>query len=176
MSGRPTLADQCRSPPLGSTTASWIFPARFAVLALFKQVVGNFYLPFGDESAAAADLDRRHRPALKFGRGTEIARPSHCYALHDVQHVVTLLGYAAALAAARGDEELRTLCAAGEERLARHERAVRDAIVALGARPDDAIAPAVPSAAGRIGQRIAAAGGALGEWVDRRSIARRAAS
>src|SRR4051794_23918006 len=98
------------------------------------------------------------------------------YALHDVQHVVTLLAYVAGLAAARGDEELRALCAAGEERLARHERAVRDAIVALGARPDDAVAPAVPSPAGRVGQRLAAGAGALGEWVDRRAIARRAAS
>ena len=95
------------------------------------------------------------------------------YALLDVQHVITLLGYAAALAAARGDEELRALCAAGEERLARHERPLRDAIVTLGTRPDEAIGPAVPSAAGRVGQRVAAGAGAFGEWVDRRAIARR---
>src|SRR5215210_3594920 len=73
-------------------------------------------------------------------------------------------------AAARGDEELRALCAAGEERLARHERPLRDAIVTLGTRPDEAIAPAVPSAAGRVGQRVAAGAGAFGEWVDRRAI------
>jgi len=95
------------------------------------------------------------------------------YALHDVQHVVTLLAYLGALAGARGDEELRALCAAGEERLAVHERAVREAIVALGARPDEAVEPAVPSPVGRVGQRVAAGAGALGEWVDRRSIERR---
>jgi hypothetical protein len=95
------------------------------------------------------------------------------YALHDVQHVVTLLAYVAALAAARGDDELRALCARGEERLSGHERALRDAIVALGVRPDEAIGPAVASAAGRAGQRAAAGLGAFGEWLDRRAAARR---
>jgi len=95
------------------------------------------------------------------------------HALLDVQHVVTLLGYLAALAGARGDDELRAFCAAGEERLAVHERALRDAIVALGGRPDEAVAPAVASAAGRAGQRVAASVGALGEWMDRRAVERR---
>jgi hypothetical protein len=95
------------------------------------------------------------------------------YALLDVQHVMTLLAYIAALAATRGDEELRALCAAGQERLAGHERALRDAIVALGARPDEAVQPAVASAAGRVGQKVAAGAGAFGEWVDRRAVARR---
>jgi hypothetical protein len=155
--------------------------------ALFTAGAADARALLDEASAAMAARDVPVDRAAAFAGKVTSARPSAPdglleynqalrYALHDVQHVVTLLGYAAALAAARGDEELRTLCAAGEERLARHERAVRDAIVALGARPDDAIAPAVPSAAGRIGQRIAAAGGALGEWVDRRSIARRAAS
>jgi hypothetical protein len=98
------------------------------------------------------------------------------YALHDVQHVVTLLSYAAALAGARGDEELRALCASAEERLGVHERALREAIVALGARPDDAVSPAVPSPGGRVGQRVAAGAGALGEWIDRRAVAGRAGS
>jgi hypothetical protein len=95
------------------------------------------------------------------------------YALLDVQHVITLLAYIAALAATRGDEELRALCAAGQERLAGHERALRDVIVALGARPAEAVQPAVASAAGRVGQKVAAGAGAFGEWVDRRAVARR---
>ncbi|HEX2105886.1 MAG TPA: hypothetical protein VHF51_19705 [Solirubrobacteraceae bacterium] len=95
------------------------------------------------------------------------------HALHDVEHVVTLLAYLAALAAARGDEELRALCAEGERRLAAHARELRDAVVALGGRPDEATAPAVASAAGRVGHRAAAALGAFGEWVDRRAVARR---
>ena len=96
------------------------------------------------------------------------------HALLDLQHVVTLLGYLAALAAARGDDELRAACAAGEERLGGHAHALREAIVALGARPDEAVAPAVASAAGRAGHQLAAGMGALGEWVDRRALARRA--
>ncbi|MEA2245731.1 MAG: hypothetical protein QOH46_260, partial [Solirubrobacteraceae bacterium] len=63
-----------------------------------------------------------------------------------------------------------------EERLAAHERAVRGAVIALGAHPDDAIAPADPSLAGRLGQRVAAGAGAIGEWVDRRAAARRRAT
>jgi hypothetical protein len=45
--------------------------------------------------------------------------------------------------------------------------------VALGGRPDEAVAPAVASAAGRAGQRVAASVGALGEWMDRRAVERR---
>jgi hypothetical protein len=58
------------------------------------------------------------------------------YALHDVQHVVMLLAYLAELAAVRGDEELSAMCAGGEQGLAVHERALREAVVALGRRPD----------------------------------------
>jgi hypothetical protein len=95
------------------------------------------------------------------------------FALLDVQHCVTLLGYLAGLAATRGDGELRALCAGWEERLAGHERAVRAAVIALAAHPDDAIAPADPSLSGRLGHRLAAGAGALGEWIDRRSAQRR---
>jgi hypothetical protein len=97
------------------------------------------------------------------------------YAVLDVQHCATLLAYAAALAAARGDEELRALLASWQERLEGHERAVRAAAIALGGRPDDAVAPAIATVPGRLGQRLAASGGALGEWIDRRAAARRAA-
>src|SRR3954466_1918280 len=70
------------------------------------------------------------------------------YAVLDAQHCATLLRYAAALAAARGDEALRARLAGWEERLAGHARAVREAAVALGGRPDDAVAPAIATAAG----------------------------
>jgi hypothetical protein len=130
-------------------------------------------VPAGRAAALAGRLTRA-RP----GSPDELLERNQAlrYALHDVQHVVMLLAYLAALAAARGDEELRALRAAGEERLAVHERAVRDAIVALGGRPDEAVEPAVPSAAVRVGQRVAAGAGALGEWVDRRAIERRGGS
>jgi hypothetical protein len=95
------------------------------------------------------------------------------YALLDVQHCVTLLGYLAGLAGTRGDEPLRDLCAGWQERLAGHEAAVLAAVLALAGRPDDAVAPADPSPTGRVGHRIAAGAGALGEWIDDRAARRR---
>jgi hypothetical protein len=46
-------------------------------------------------------------------------------------------------------------------------------VLALGERPDDAVAPAIATVPGRTGARVAAGGGALGEWIDRRATARR---
>jgi hypothetical protein len=137
--------------------------------------------------AAAAARDVPTRPAAALTGRLTSARPmapDHLlernqalrYAVLDVQHCATLLAYAAALAAARGDEELRALLASWQERLEGHERAVRAAAIALGARPDDAVSPAIPTVPGRLGQRLAASGGALGEWVDRRAAARRGAA
>src|SRR4051794_12390790 len=84
-----------------------------------------------DASAAMAARDVPADRAAAFAGRVASARPTSPdqllernqalrYALHDVQHVVTLLAYLAALAAARGDEELRALCAAGVERMAGH--------------------------------------------------------
>jgi hypothetical protein len=137
------------------------------------------------EATTARDLPTE--PAAAFAGRLASARPPSPdvllernqalrHALLDVQHCTTLLAYLAALAATRGDEPLRALCARWEERLAAHERAVRGAVIALGAHPDDAIAPADPSLAGRLGQRVAAGAGAIGEWVDRRAAARRRAT
>jgi hypothetical protein len=91
------------------------------------------------------------------------------FAALDAQHVVTLLGYVANLASADGDEELHAFCARWERKLRTHERAVRLAAVALGERPDDAIAPADGSPAGRAGAKVNSAIGAFGEWVDGRT-------
>jgi len=138
-----------------------------------------------DAAADARDVPTRPAAALT-GRLTSARpmAPDHLlernqalrYAVLDVQHCATLLAYAAALAAARGDEELRALLASWQERLEGHERAVRAAAIALGGRPDDAVAPAIPTVPGRLGQRLAASGGALGEWIDRRAAARRGAA
>jgi hypothetical protein len=89
-------------------------------------------------------------------------------AVLDVQHCVTLLAYLERLAEADGDDELRRFCAGWERRLRGHERTARAAAVELGRRPDVAILPADRSPAGRAGQRLASAAGAVGEWVDRR--------
>jgi hypothetical protein len=135
-----------------------------------------------EDAAGARDLPTRPAAALA-GRVTSARpiAPDHLldanqavrYAALDVVHCATLLGYAAALAAARGDEALRVLLAGWRERFEGHERAVRAAAIALGARPDDAVAAAIPTVPGRLGQRLAASGGALGEWVDRRAASRR---
>jgi hypothetical protein len=95
------------------------------------------------------------------------------FAALDAQHVVTLLGYVANLAAGDGDDELRTFCARWERKLRTHERAVRLAAIALGERPDEAIRPADGSPAGRAAAKVNAGIGAFGEWVDRRSAAKR---
>jgi hypothetical protein len=90
------------------------------------------------------------------------------FAALDAQHVVTLLAYVANLAAADGDDELRSFCSRWERKLRTHERAVRLAAVALGERPDDAIAAADRSLAGRAGAKLNSGIGAFGEWFDGR--------
>jgi hypothetical protein len=90
------------------------------------------------------------------------------FAALDAQHVVTLLAYVANVAAADGDDEMRSFCSRWERRLRTHERAVRLAAVALGERPDDAIRPADDSLAGRAGAKVNAGIGAFGEWFDGR--------
>lgn len=91
------------------------------------------------------------------------------FALLDVQHCVTLLGYLARLSAADSDEELRALMVRWERRMRSHERALRDLAVALGDRPEEAIEPAHRSPAGRAGQKLGFAVGSVGEWVDRQA-------
>src|SRR3954470_14608743 len=128
--------------------------------------------------AAAAARGVPTRPAAAFAGRLTSARPpapDHLlernqalrYALLDVWHCATLLRYAAALAGTRGDDELRALLERFAGRLDDDAAAVRDTVVALGARPDDALAPAIPTVAGRAGRRLAASRGALGEWIHR---------
>ena len=94
-------------------------------------------------------------------------------AVLDVQHVVTLCGYLAALAHTRDDAPLAELCGRWERKLKRLEGRVRKAAIATASDPDAAIEPVDQGALGRAGHRLAEAGGALGEWVDRRAARRR---
>jgi hypothetical protein len=89
-------------------------------------------------------------------------------AVLDVQHVVTLLGYQAELAAGQDDEELATALRRWERSLLAAERAARRAAVRLAADPDAAIERLDPSAAGRFAHGAANAAGTVGEWVDRK--------
>lgn len=90
------------------------------------------------------------------------------WAVHDADHCTLGLRYAARLAAARSDDALRALLDGWAERLEARERLVREAAVALGERPGEAVRPADPTRAGRAGHGLATTLGAVGEWVDRR--------
>jgi hypothetical protein len=94
------------------------------------------------------------------------------FAIDDLEHVTTLLGYLAQVSGARGDEKLAEFCGSWERRLRRQVGAVRKAAIELGSDPDAAIRPLDPSPAGRAAHRVAWAAGAVGEWTDRQ-VARR---
>ena len=93
-------------------------------------------------------------------------------AVLDAQHVVTLLGYLAAIAEHRADDTLAGWEHEWRERFEALEAAARTAAVALGASPDKAIEPAEPSALGPAGHAVAVGAGALGEAIDGSAIGR----
>jgi hypothetical protein len=91
------------------------------------------------------------------------------FAVSDVQHVVTLLGYLEQVARSRADDVLRGFCSDQRARLMPVERTVRAAAIELGSSPDQAIEPLDRSAAGRIAYGAAYAFGSVGEWFDKRA-------
>jgi hypothetical protein len=121
------------------------------------------------------------RPAAQ-GLGAQVARARNALmdpslevnlalrlATLDVQHVVTLLGYLARLAARREDEELRAFLAAWETRVRGHEDTIRASAISLADDPDAAIRPAARGLGGRAAHGVATKVGTAGEWLDRRS-------
>jgi hypothetical protein len=148
--------------------------------------------PLRDGAAAAGDLLRDlegrtpeyglyGKPAAQ-GVGANLARTRRDvrdrflernqalrFAVSDVQHVVTLLGYLEQIARSRGDDELRTFCSDQRARLMPVERTARAAAIELGSSPDDAIEPLDDSTAGRVAHGAAYAMGSVGEWFDRRA-------
>jgi len=86
------------------------------------------------------------------------------FAVDDLEHVTTLLGYLANLSEARGKKNLPLLCRAWERKLRRQVGAVRKAAIELGNDPDEAIEPLDPSPIGQADQSVA---GTDGEAVDR---------
>jgi hypothetical protein len=92
----------------------------------------------------------------------------------DARHVVTLLGYLAALADARGDAELAAFWRGWQERMGKVEEAVSDAVLALAADPDSAVLPADPGPVGRAGHGVANALGTFGEAFDASPVGRAA--
>jgi hypothetical protein len=94
------------------------------------------------------------------------------FALLDLQHVTTLLGYAAALARTRGDASLATWHEGWAKRLGALEDRGRAAAATMGADPEDATAPADEGHVGRAGARLAAVAGTVGEAIDASPVGR----
>jgi hypothetical protein len=95
-------------------------------------------------------------------------------AVLDLQHVITLLDYLAALAEQRGDAVLAAWHRGWEARLREHEAAALAAVVALAEDPAAAIEPAEDSKTGRAGHGLANALGTLGERIDGSALGRAA--
>lgn len=93
-------------------------------------------------------------------------------ALLDLQHVTTLLAYAAELARTRDDETLAVWQDGWAERLRALEERARAAAVALGSDPERAIAPADESSMGRAGAKVGVAFGTIGEAIDNSPLGR----
>jgi len=95
------------------------------------------------------------------------------FAVEDIQHVVTLLGYLEAVCGASGHEDLAELAGRWERKLRRLENEARRAVIQLGADPDTAIEPLDTFVFGRVAHGAGNALGTVGEWVDRKSAKRR---
>jgi hypothetical protein len=150
---------------LGGAAAKPLRDGAAAARSLLTDLEGQPDLPAGYPAAqgvggwlaafrgGARDLVLERNQALRF-------------ALDDLRHVETLLAYLAALAEAREDTSLAGFFKGWETRLRDHEEAVADAVLALAAAPEEAIAPADGSAAGRAGAGLADAIGTFGEAFD----------
>lgn len=92
--------------------------------------------------------------------------------LLDLQYVTTLLGYTAQLAITRGDAPLAAWHHDWEQRLRALEERGRAAAAAMGTDPEAATAPADDGTLGRVGARVGAAVGTLGEAIDNSALGR----
>ena len=88
------------------------------------------------------------------------------FAVEDIQHVVTLLGYLAEVSTASGNEDLAELTGRWDKKLRRLESQVRRAVIELGSDPDAAIEPLDSSPLGRAAHGLGSVAGSFGEWMD----------
>jgi hypothetical protein len=96
------------------------------------------------------------------------------FAVLDAQHVVTLLGYLAAVSETNGNDDLADFCRRWEAAMLEVEQHIRAAAVDQGSRPDEAVEPLHDSHVGRAAHGLAQGIiGGLGEWFDRRAARRR---
>jgi hypothetical protein len=90
------------------------------------------------------------------------------FAIADLQHVVTLLGYLASVSTASGNEDLAAFAGRWERKLKRIENESRRAAAEIGTDLDGAVEPLDGSPVGRVAHGLGNAIGTAGEWVDRR--------
>ncbi|MEK6325994.1 MAG: hypothetical protein AABM66_00505 [Actinomycetota bacterium] len=95
------------------------------------------------------------------------------FAVEDLEHVTTLLGYLGRVGETRDDPDLPEFCRSWERRLRRQVNALRKAAIELGGDPGDAIEPLDHSPASRAAHRVAWTLGSVGEWTDRQVARRR---
>jgi hypothetical protein len=91
----------------------------------------------------------------------------------DIQHVITLLAYLAALATRRDDLALAEWLSAWETRLRAIAGEVQAAVVAEAEDPERAVQPYDGSKLGRAGHKLQVGLGTLGEAYDARAARRR---
>jgi hypothetical protein len=91
----------------------------------------------------------------------------------DLQHVITLLAYLAALATRRDDLTLAEWLSGWETRLREIAGAVQAAVIAEAEDPERAVQPYDGSKLGRAGHKLQVSLGTLGEAYDARAAKRR---
>ena len=95
------------------------------------------------------------------------------FAVEDLQHVVTLLGYLETLSGASGNGDLAELAGRWERKLRRIENEARRTVAQLGTDPDSAIERLDSSKVGKVAHGAGNLLGTVGEWVDGKAARRR---
>lgn len=164
------LADKLSGSPLGDLLSRGADQTRDLLHGL-APVTAEYDL-HGKPAAQGAGLTlARQRTGMR-DRFLEVNQAAR-FAVEDLQHVVTLLGYLEALTRSREHNDLAELMGRWERKLRRLENEVRRCVVQLGADPDTAIEPLDGSPLGRAAHGAGYAIGTIGEWVDRKTAQHR---
>jgi hypothetical protein len=160
------LADQLADTDAGPTLESGALRVRELLAALEPRTAG--YGLHGKPAAQGVGVGVAGLRSGLVDRTLDTG-PALRLAVLDIEHVVTLLGHLAELAAARGDERLERFDRRWANQLAPEVDKIRRAAISLGSTPDRAAAPLDSSPIGRVVHRAGWAIGTLGEWFDRRA-------
>lgn len=162
----PSLAERLTADPAASALRSGADAAHELLRELaIKTPEYDLYGREAAQGVGARSAQLRGALGDRFLERNQAVR----FAVAELQHAVTLLGYLGALAEYRGDPDLREMHGRWERKLKRLEGVARKAAIAMGEQPDSAIAPLDSSTVGRAAHGVAHAVGSLGEWFDRRS-------